>query len=97
MEHEDAEVLTSFLVPMMHYYPDTRATAAELLKHPWLEGVVVQGEIDMAERVHRLEVDRIRAQAVADAKGKEKAPPVSIDEVAQLGPSVKGLVGMGRI
>jgi serine/threonine-protein kinase SRPK3 len=38
MEHEDAELLTSFLMPMMHYYPDTRASAAELVKHPWLDG-----------------------------------------------------------
>ncbi|NXD32219.1 SRPK kinase, partial [Spelaeornis formosus] len=38
MEHDDAELLTSFLVPMMNYYPDQRATAADLIKHPWLDG-----------------------------------------------------------
>ena len=105
MEQDDAELLTSFLLPMMHFYPDARASAAELVKHPWLDGVVVQGDIDMAERAHRLEAERIRAlqqqqQDGKDEKGKEKESNkerVPIEEVAKLGPVVKGMVGMGRI
>ncbi|WVR07352.1 hypothetical protein IAU60_004393 [Kwoniella sp. DSM 27419] len=62
MEHEDAELLSSFLMPMLHYYPDSRATAAELVKHPWLEGVVVQGEMEMAQQAHMNEVERLRQQ-----------------------------------
>lgn len=61
MEAEEAELLTSFLLPMLHYYPDSRATAAELLKHPWLEGVVVQGDIEIAKQNHEKEVERLRA------------------------------------
>ncbi|OCF40514.1 CMGC/SRPK protein kinase [Kwoniella heveanensis CBS 569] len=65
MEHEDAELLSSFLMPMLHYFPDSRATAAELVKHPWLEGVVVQGELEMAQNFHKAEVERLRSQQQA--------------------------------
>lgn len=34
-EHE-AEGLTSFLMPMLEYYPERRATAQQMLAHPWL-------------------------------------------------------------
>ncbi|WVQ99837.1 hypothetical protein IAU59_006980 [Kwoniella sp. CBS 9459] len=66
MEHEDAELLSSFLMPMLHYFPDSRATAAELVKHPWLDGVVVQGELEMAQKFHQAEVDRLRGQQQGD-------------------------------
>lgn len=95
MEHDDAELLVSFLVPMMHYYPDSRATAAELVKHPWLDGVVVQGDLEMAERNHKAEAERIKALQGKNAdKAKEKVP---FEEIAKLGPTLKGMVGMGRI
>lgn len=93
MEHDDAELLTSFLVPMMNYYPDQRATAADLIKHPWLDGVVVQGDLEMAERAHRAEIERLQGAKEAHEKG----PRVPIEEIAKLGPPVKGMVGMGRI
>ena len=32
-----AQSLTSFLLPMLEYVPEKRATAAEMLHHPWLE------------------------------------------------------------
>ena len=48
MDGEEAELLASFLLPMLHYYPDSRATAAEMVKHKWLDGVIVQGEVEMA-------------------------------------------------
>ena len=105
MEHEDAELLSSFLMPMMHYYPDARATAAELVKHPWLDGVVVQGEMEM----HHAEMNKMRASPTTttttaaatgegrEGKGKDKDGADILDEVSRLGPSVAGLVGMGRI
>jgi serine/threonine-protein kinase SRPK3 len=36
MEPREAESLTSFLLPMLDMDPETRATAAEALQHPWL-------------------------------------------------------------
>ena len=34
---EEAEALTDFLLPMLHWDPNSRATAAQMLKHPWLQ------------------------------------------------------------
>ena len=36
IDREEAESLESFLLPMLAYETDKRATAAECLKHPWL-------------------------------------------------------------
>lgn len=35
---------------MLAYQPESRATAAELSVHKWLEGVLVQGEIEVAQQ-----------------------------------------------
>ncbi|KAK4684575.1 serine/threonine-protein kinase SRPK3, partial [Tremellales sp. Uapishka_1] len=93
MERADADLLASFLVPMLHYYPDSRATAAELVKHPWLEGVVVQGEVEM-EELRQSELRR------SSEKGKERetgGAGGALEEVLNLGGPVAGLSGMGRI
>jgi serine/threonine-protein kinase SRPK3 len=39
-----ARALTDFLLPMLEYVPSRRATAAEMLAHPWLRGVARQQE-----------------------------------------------------
>ena len=97
MDNEEAEMLSSFLMPMMHYYPDARATAAELVKHPWLDGVVVQGELEL----HRAEVDTLRAARAGSDRGKPRERDgertVGVDQLSGLGPAVAGMVGMGRI
>lgn len=46
MPYDDAKRLDSFLSPMLRLHPDKRATAQEALAHGWLEGVVVEGEIE---------------------------------------------------
>jgi serine/threonine-protein kinase SRPK3 len=111
MEHSEAELLASFLLPMLHYYPDSRATAAELVKHPWLEGVVVLGEMEIAEQGRRTALEQAKrsmgsgtstpskkdAATPSPAKGKGKEAKSALEEVLGLGPQVKGLAGMGRI
>ncbi|GAA5899710.1 hypothetical protein JCM8208_004542 [Rhodotorula glutinis] len=42
----EAKHLESFLQPMLNLNPDKRATARDMLDHDWLQGVVVQGEIE---------------------------------------------------
>lgn len=32
----EAEALADFLLPMLEWYPERRATAQDMLKHPWL-------------------------------------------------------------
>jgi serine/threonine protein kinase len=36
---EDAEELASFLLPMLDFVQENRATAAQCLEHPWLSDV----------------------------------------------------------
>lgn len=32
----EAQALSDFLLPMLEWYPERRATAQEMLSHPWL-------------------------------------------------------------
>ncbi|KAG9122452.1 serine/threonine protein kinase, CMGC group [Ceratobasidium sp. 392] len=57
----DAELIGSFLTPMMRLNPEKRARAADMVNHAWLDGIVVQGEIDLilaAEAAERKERGR---------------------------------------
>ncbi|KAL0058339.1 serine/threonine protein kinase, CMGC [Marasmius tenuissimus] len=42
-----AERIASFLLPMLVLHPEKRAPAGEMAMHRWLEGVVVQGELEV--------------------------------------------------
>lgn len=37
-DQADAEMITSFLLPMLNMVPEKRATAAQMLNHPWMKG-----------------------------------------------------------
>lgn len=43
---DDAMVFHDFLCQMLHYDPKKRASAAECLKHPWLEEVMDNNRSD---------------------------------------------------
>ena len=45
---EHAVELSSFLLPMLRLDPKERASAQEALSHPWLHGVITQGELELA-------------------------------------------------
>ncbi|KAI8974159.1 kinase-like domain-containing protein [Trametes punicea] len=66
---EEADMIASFLNPMLRLHPDKRAKASELIHHAWLDGIVVQGEIDVIRRAE--EEERKRRQAAA--AGEENA------------------------
>lgn len=36
IKEQEADAITDFLMPMLQYYPERRATAQEMLQHPWL-------------------------------------------------------------
>ena len=36
-KEKEAQALADFMMPMLEYYPDKRASARELLRHPWLK------------------------------------------------------------
>lgn len=104
MEASEADTLASFLGPMLNYVPDNRATASDLVNHPWLEGVVVQGELEMEERKRRGSLVAGAAAENGNSSAKQGGggagavrAGVSLEDIAKLGPAVKGMVGMGRI
>lgn len=58
-------MIASFLTPMLRLIPEKRAKASELIHHAWLEGVVVQGEIDV---IRRAEEEDLRRREVAQSR-----------------------------
>ncbi|GAA5837482.1 hypothetical protein JCM11251_002119 [Rhodosporidiobolus azoricus] len=63
----EAKMLESFLQPMLHLNPDKRASARDMLDHEWLQGVVVQGEIE-AHLLASGEGESERSQRIEEGK-----------------------------
>ena len=66
---------------MLRLYPDRRAKASELVHHQWLEGIAVQGEIDLIRRAEEQEaVHRRNAQRqLTGADGECAIPKADVD------------------
>ncbi|KAF8166496.1 CMGC/SRPK protein kinase [Pholiota molesta] len=72
----EADALAGFLTPMLRLHPDKRAKASELTHHNWLEGIVVQGEIDVIRRAEAEDVlARERAQEKEARRSRERGGP----------------------
>ena len=67
----DADALAAFLTPMLRLHPDKRAKACDLIHHNWLEGIVVQGEIDVIRRMEQDEAAKRKALVDAEAATTE--------------------------
>ena len=52
MKEEEASALSDFLLPMLRYYPNQRATAQEMLNHPWLN-MASNFDCHMSEREYQ--------------------------------------------
>ena len=51
----EADKLADFLQGMLNLYPDRRASDGDLARHPWLDGVVTKGELEVAARAKQME------------------------------------------
>jgi serine/threonine-protein kinase SRPK3 len=72
---EEADAIASFLTPMLRLHPDKRAKASDLVHHNWLDGIPVQGEIDVIRRAEEDEARRKRREgAGADGSGGDMSP-----------------------
>ncbi len=60
-----AAAFADFLLPMLRLSPDERATAAEMLRHPWLEGGDDAAGGDVAARGN---------QSAGGARSRERSP-----------------------
>ena len=79
MSKDESEILTSFLTPMLDMNPDIRVNANEMLKHDWLKGVIVDGEI---EKIH---YDHMIMEGKKMTPIEESDALKSIDEAVILG------------
>lgn len=61
----EADAIAAFLAPMLRLHPDKRAKAADLVHHVWLDGVVVQGEVDVVRRAEEDEKKRAAGAGAA--------------------------------
>lgn len=68
---EEADAIAAFLSPMLRLFPDRRAKASDLNHHQWLEGIVVQGEIDVIRRAEEEEATRRRHAQLRITGGNE--------------------------
>ncbi|KAL4244514.1 Serine/Arginine-Rich Protein Kinase [Abortiporus biennis] len=59
---EEADMIASFLTPMLRLNPEKRAKASELVHHAWLDGIVVQGELDVIRRMEEEDAKRKKVQ-----------------------------------
>lgn len=57
---------------MLRLHPDKRAKASELIHHNWLDGVVVQGEIDVIRRAEEEEAVRKAVAAAGSGAGARR-------------------------
>ncbi|PSR79181.1 hypothetical protein PHLCEN_2v7152 [Hermanssonia centrifuga] len=77
---EEADLIASFLTPMLRLIPEKRAKASELIHHAWLDGVVVQGEIDIIRRTEEEDARKkqfaagntVNKETTSSASGKGK-------------------------
>ncbi|DBA96225.1 TPA: hypothetical protein ACH3X3_002421 [Trebouxia sp. C0006] len=90
---DEAQGLSSFLLPMLEYAPDKRATAADMLRHPWLQGCLPKiAALDLnrdaaSDKPHRHKSSHSRsASAYAAKRSRSPSPsPPSQKERAQNG------------
>jgi len=66
---ETAQTIASFLSPMLRLNPEKRAGASELVHHRWLDGTVVQGDIDVIRRAEEEEARRRLPQSSSSSTG----------------------------
>lgn len=69
----DADALASFLTPMLRLHPEKRAKASELVHHNWLDGVMVQGEVDVIRRAEEEEAGRAGRRAARRLSGLDES------------------------
>jgi serine/threonine-protein kinase SRPK3 len=69
LTREIAQTIASFLSPMLRLNPEKRAGAGELSHHRWLDGTVVQGEIDVIRRAEEEEARRRQPSSSSSSTG----------------------------
>ena len=85
MPYQEANELSSFLLPMLRLHPEKRSGARELLDHSWLEGIVVQGEIEQAMRQAGIDVDALTSGSPSNSTLPPGLTPSEADALKPVG------------
>jgi len=68
---EEADLIASFLNPMLRLHPEKRAKAGEMNHHAWLDGITVQGELDV---IRRAEEEEQKKHEASESEDTEELP-----------------------
>jgi len=79
LSRETAQTIASFLSPMLRLNPEKRAGAGELVHHRWLDGIVVQGEVDVILRAEEEEARRRLPSSAPSVADVDALKPVDDD------------------
>ena len=71
MKETEAAALTDFLMPMLQYYPEKRATAQSMLSHPWF---------NMPANTDYIMTDREYERMIMIKKNKKEENAIESDE-----------------
>ena len=71
-KENEAQALSDFMMPMLEYYPEKRASARELLRHPWLN---MPADFDC----HISEIEIEKRKMIESNKKKEEEEKVDND------------------
>ncbi|MES1906958.1 MAG: hypothetical protein MHM6MM_000169 [Cercozoa sp. M6MM] len=74
---DEAQRLSDFLLPMLAFEPDKRCTAAEALKHPWLEITELDRRRPYLRGLAPRKKKKKRSQDEEENNDKSRAPPES--------------------
>jgi len=77
----EAEAIASFLNPMLRLHPEKRARSHEVVHHVWLDGIRVQGEIDVIRQAEEQD-QRSRSRSTGSEKRKKDDALKPVDENA---------------
>ncbi|CAE6400308.1 unnamed protein product [Rhizoctonia solani] len=69
LSRADSDSIASFLTPMMNLHPEKCARAIDMVNHPWLDGIIVQGELDVLKSERLRERDRSGTREVGSSSG----------------------------
>jgi len=68
---DEADLIASFLSPMLRVLPEKRANSSELVHHSWFDGIIVQGEIDQILAAESK--DRMAREAAASVSATQRS------------------------
>lgn len=97
LSREEAKLIASFLNAMLRLHPDQRASAADMLKHPLISGIVVQGEVDQIVRAEEEAKKRGHLEGLASpVEDPSSSGAVPMDVEPEVLSPVSGAPGGGK-